>query len=48
LSAMANYGERVREPVEAMLYRIHAQGRAYDSPYCAWPPNWSAIGMRRQ
>jgi len=48
LSAMANYGERVREPVEAMLYRIHAQGRAYDSPYCAWPPNWSTTGMRRQ
>ena len=48
LTAMANYGERVREPVEAMLYRIHSQGRAYDSPYCAWPPNWAAIGMRRQ
>ena len=48
LSAMANYGERVREPVESMLYRIHAQGRAYDSPYCAWPPNSSAVGMRRQ
>jgi hypothetical protein len=28
LSAIANYGERVREAVEAMLYRIHAQGRA--------------------
>jgi hypothetical protein len=48
LSAMANYGERVREPVEAMLYRIHSQGRAYDSPYCAWPPNRSAMGMRQQ
>jgi hypothetical protein len=48
LSAMTNYGERVREPVEAMLYRIHAQGRANDSPYCAWPPNWSTVGMRRQ
>ncbi len=47
LSAIANYGERVREPVEAMLYRIHTQGRAYESPYCAWPPNW-AMGMRRQ
>jgi len=48
LSAIANYGERVREPVEAMMYRIHAQGRAYDSPYCAWPPSGSAVGMRRQ
>ena len=47
LSAMANYGERVREAVEAMLYRIHAQGRAYDSPYCAWPPNRASIGLRR-
>jgi hypothetical protein len=37
LSALANYGERVREAVDAMLYRIHAQGRSYDSPYCAWP-----------
>jgi hypothetical protein len=36
-----------REPVEAMLYRIYTQGRAYESPYCAWPPNW-AMGMRRQ
>ena len=48
LTAMANYGERVREAVEAMLYRIHAQGRAHDSPYCAWPPNRSSVGMRRQ
>jgi len=48
LSAIANYGERVREPVEAMMYRIHAQGRAFDSPYCAWPSSGSAVGMRRQ
>jgi hypothetical protein len=26
--AIASYGERVREPVNAM-YRIHTQGRAY-------------------
>ena len=45
--AIAHYGERVREPVEAMLYRIYTQGRAYESPYCAWPPTWSA-GLRRQ
>ncbi len=46
-SAIANYGERLREPVEAMLYRIYTQGRAYESPYCAWPPTW-AVGLRRQ
>lgn len=39
--AIASYGEPVREPVRAMLHRIHAQGRAYQSPYCAWPPNSS-------
>jgi len=44
-SAIANYGERLREPVEAMLYRIHSQGRANESPYCTWPPNW-AVGTR--
>jgi hypothetical protein len=44
-NAIANYGERVREPSEAMLYRIYSQGRAYESPYCAWPPTWAA-GMR--
>lgn len=47
LSAMADYGERMREPVEAMLLRIYTQGRAYESPYCAWPPNWS-MGARLQ
>jgi hypothetical protein len=40
--AIASYGERVREPVNAMMYRIHTQGRAYASPHCAWPMNWSA------
>ena len=40
-NAIANYGERLREPVEAMLYRIYSQGRAYESPYCTWPPNWA-------
>ena len=47
LIAIAHYGDRVREPVEAMLYRIYTQGRAIESPYCAWPPSW-AVGMRRQ
>jgi len=42
LNALANYGERLRGPVEAVLYRIHAQGRSLDSPWCAWPPTGSA------
>ena len=37
MGALSNYGERLREPVEAMFYRIHVQGRAYESPYCSWP-----------
>ncbi len=37
LNALAVYGDRLREPVDALLYRLHAQGRADDSPYCAWP-----------
>jgi hypothetical protein len=40
--AIASYGERVREPVNAMMYRIHTQGRAYAAPHCLWPTNWSA------
>jgi hypothetical protein len=43
LSAYANFGERLRTPAEALIYRIHAQGRSYDSPYCAWPPDWGAV-----
>jgi hypothetical protein len=41
-NAITNYGERLREPVEAMLYRIYSQGRAYESPYCTWRPHWVA------
>jgi len=41
LTALSTYGERLREPVEAMFQRIHAQGRAYESPYCAWPRRWA-------
>ena len=39
LHALANHGDRLRGPVEAVLYRIRAQGRGNDSPSCAWPPN---------
>jgi hypothetical protein len=46
LGALANYGERLREPVEAMIHRIHAQGRAYESPYCTWPPTRPGMRLR--
>ncbi len=36
-SALASYGEQLREPVDALLYRVHAQGRGDESPNCAWP-----------
>ncbi len=42
LSAVASYGDAVRGPATALLYRIYAQGRSRESPYCAWPPNWGA------
>ena len=42
LTALSNYGERLREPVEAMLYRIHSQGRAHESSACLWPRKWAS------
>jgi hypothetical protein len=41
LNALSNYGEQLRRPAEALLYRVHAQGRSLDSPWCAWPPTGS-------
>ena len=41
MTALGSYGERLRRPVEAMYYRLHAQGRGIDSQACAWPPNGS-------
>jgi hypothetical protein len=38
LGAMAGYGERLKQPVQAMMLRIHSQGRDYESPFCSWPP----------
>jgi len=38
LGAMAGYGERLKQPVQAMMLRIHSQGRDYESPFCGWPP----------
>ena len=42
IDAYAAYGERLRPPVEAMLYRIHTLGRGERSPTCEWPPQWTA------
>jgi hypothetical protein len=41
-NALSSYGEPMRRPVEALLYRVHMRGRSVDSPWCAWPPDWSA------
>jgi hypothetical protein len=38
---IADYGEPLRRPVEALLYRVHMRGHSVDSPWCAWPPDWS-------
>jgi hypothetical protein len=43
LNALAIHGARLRKPVEAMLSRIHAQGRDYEAPACAWPPSASRL-----
>ena len=37
LGALATYGERLREPVDALLYRVHVQGRSDGSRDCTWP-----------
>lgn len=47
VNAYAMYGERLRAPVEAMLYRMHSSGRAERSALCEWPPHWAAQGQSR-
>jgi hypothetical protein len=42
LSAYSSFGERLRVPVQSMLYRVHSLGRGYAYPSCAWPSYWSA------
>ena len=37
LYAYTSYGERLRTPVQAMLYRVQSHPRAYVSPSCTWP-----------
>ena len=41
LNAYAIYGERLRAPVEAMLYKVQTSGRER-SALCEWPPHWVA------
>ena len=41
LRAYANYGERLRTPVLALLQRVNEQGRAYDAPSCMRSPYWN-------
>ena len=47
VNAYAQYGERLRAPVEAMLYRVHSSGRSERSASCEWPARWmAASGLR--
>jgi tetratricopeptide (TPR) repeat protein len=43
ISAYNKYGEALRPPVEAVLYRAYLSGRASRSPFCAWPPYWAGV-----
>ena len=47
IRAYATYGEPLRSPVEAMLYRAHSSGRSARSPFCEWPPYWMATSQSR-
>jgi hypothetical protein len=47
LAAYASHGEKLRQPTEAMLYRIRSWGRSEESTFCRWPPSWS-ISARAQ
>jgi hypothetical protein len=41
LTAVATYGDAVRPAATALLRRVRAHGRSNESPYCAWPPDWT-------
>ena len=47
IDAYALYGEALRTPVEAMLYRANAAARPHRSRLCEWPPHWSASTQLR-
>ncbi len=42
MDAYALYGEPLRTPVEAMLYRANAAARSPHPRLCEWPPHWAA------
>jgi hypothetical protein len=41
-NAISSYGPRMRSPVDALLYRVYMRGHSVDSPWCAYPPDWSS------
>jgi hypothetical protein len=41
-NALASYGDLMRGPLDAMLYRVYMRGHSVDSPWCAYPPDFSA------
>ena len=41
-NAVASYGPRLHSPVDALLYRVHMRGHSVDSPWCAYPPDWTS------
>jgi hypothetical protein len=47
LSAYSRFGERLRTPVQAMLYRVHSLGGAYAYPSCASPSFWASAARRQ-
>jgi len=47
INAYAMYGERMRSPIEAMLYRVNTSGRSERSTFCEWPAYWRVTGQLR-
>jgi hypothetical protein len=41
-NAITSYGSRMRSSVDALLYRVYMRGHSVDSPWCAYPPDWSS------
>ncbi|MEO5772233.1 MAG: hypothetical protein ABIQ29_09210, partial [Burkholderiaceae bacterium] len=42
INAYTQHGERLRAPVEAMLYRASQSQRTQSASLCEWPPHWMA------
>jgi len=47
INAYTQHGERLRAPVEAMLYRASQSERTQSASLCEWPPHWMASRGRR-